>query len=292
MMSKQAKPPPLSLRRWVIMNIAIAALYSPWVPVVIGWVRAVNVNFWVKRVTWDDISRAYWVLTGSTPLYLLAIVLFVLGVKRTWHRHREAMPLLLALTFLPVIVPVAVSVFGRPSFAPRYAMVACVAFYPLLGAGVAAIPVAAARFCVLVVIAVLAIGALHGEATIVPKAPWREAVEYVQKHAGPNDAIIIHIGAKKRLYDYYDPRPEVQRQIRRFDTESLPLVPPLDPGRRIWFIRHEEWATLRSQLRHGPWYVRSHKWFGDILVMELDDDLPPATTEPTMQTATQPSTQP
>jgi len=289
MISKDAKPR-LPLRRWIVMSIAIAALYSPWVPVVIGWVRAVNVNFWVKQVTWNDASRAYWVLTGSTPLYLVAIALVVLGVKRSWRRHRESMPLLLALTFLPVIVPVAVSVFGRPSFAPRYAMVACVGLYPLLGAGVAAIPVAAARVGVLVLIAVLGISALHGEATIVPKSPWREAVAYVQKVAGPKDIVVIHIGAKKRMYDYYDRRPELP--VRRFDTESLPLVPPLDPGRHIWFMRHEEWATLRAQLRHGPWHVLSHKWFGDILIMELDDQFPPDATTTTTPTTTTTTTAP
>ena len=272
LLGRNTPRPALPPRRWVIMSIAIAALYSPWVPIVLGWMRAVAVSFWVKRVTWDDVSRAYWVLTGSTPLYLIAIALLVLGIKRTWRRYRESAPLLLGLTLLPVIVPVAISVMGRPSFAPRYAMVACVGFYPLLAAGVAAIPVAAARFAVLVVIAALAINALHGEATNVPKSPWREVVAHVKRHAGPKDIVVIHIGAKKRMWDYYTGGATLRDDVRRFDTVSLPLVPPLDPGRRIWFVRHEEWALLRDQLRHGPWHVVSHQWFDDILVMELDDD--------------------
>ncbi|MEA2710472.1 MAG: mannosyltransferase [Phycisphaerales bacterium] len=270
--------PALPLRRWIMTSIAIAALYSPWVSVVLGWVRAVNVNFWVKAVTWDDVSRAYWVLVGSTPLYLIAIPLAVLGVVRLWRRHRAAMPLLLGLAFLPVIVPVAVSILGRPSFAPRYAIVACVGLYPLIASGVAAIPFGAARAGLLVLFAALAIHAARGEATAVPKSPWREAVAYVQERAGPKDIVVIHIGAKKRLYDYYNRRPELP--VRRFDSESLPLVPPIDPGRHVWFIRHEEWALLPAQIRRGPWHIISHKWFGDILVMEMDDQFPPDYEDP------------
>jgi hypothetical protein len=288
LVGRSTPKPKLPLRRWIIVSIAIAALYSPWVPIVLGWVRAVGVSFWVKRVTWDDASRAYWVLTGSTPLYVIAIALLVLGTKRIWRRHREALPLLAALTLLPVIVPVALSVMGRPSFAPRYAIVACVGLYPLLAAGVAAIPVAAARFALLIVIAALGIHALHGEATIVPKSPWRDAIAYVQQHAAPIDRVAIHIGAKKRMWDFYNRRP---LHTTGFDTESLPVVPPLDPpGRKVWFLRHEEWAPLRNQLRHGPWYVVSHKWFDDILVMELDDDFPPG--HPASAPASRPAEEP
>jgi len=258
-----------TIQPWLAMNLAIAVLFAPMVPVVLRWLSAVNVTFWVKKAYWFDITRAYWVYSGSKPLLLLAAALFVLGVRCLWRRNSAALPLLLSLTFVPVVLPVMISVLTHPSFAPRYGMVACAGFFPIIGAGIASLwwPL---RWVATIVVIALSLSAIDGEATKIPKAPWRDAMAYLDRTVPRGDVVVVHIKAGSRLYNYYNTRQDLRP--RPFDSRTLPVGLPLNPGQHVWFLLYEEWYPLRSMLDRGPWHVIAHRRFGDILIMELEGD--------------------
>ncbi len=108
-------------------------LYAPWVPTVLTWYKSVNISFWVKAASWNDITAAYWVYAGSALMLTIFAALTVLGIRFAWKKNRQAFTLLCLLAFLPVLVPGAMSVLTHPSFAPRYGMVGCKpAFSPLV----------------------------------------------------------------------------------------------------------------------------------------------------------------
>ena len=269
-----------TLLPWLGSDAAVALLFAPMIPVVLRWVSAVNVTFWVKKAYWFDITRAYWVYTGSKPLLLTAAALFVLGVRFMWRRNRAALPLLLALTFVPVVVPVVISVLTHPSFAPRYGMVACVGLFPILGAGIASLwwPL---RWSTIAALIALSLIAIDGEATRIPKAPWRDAMAYIDRTVPRGDVVVVHIKAGSRLYNYYNRREDLRP--RPFDSQSLPVGLPLNPGQHVWFLLYEEWYPLRSMLNRGPWRIIAHRRFGDILIMELegaDESASPSASRP------------
>jgi len=262
--------------RWIGIDLAIALLYAPWVPTVLAWYKSVNISFWVKAASWDDITAAYWVYAGSAVMLVLFAAAAVLGIRSAWKQNRQALVLLCMLLFLPVLVPAAMSVLTHPSFAPRYGMVACAGLFPLVGAGLASLP-CLLRMSSLIAISAICIVTIDGPATKIPKTPWREAIAYLDAVAAHGDIVVNHIKAGSRLYNYYNIRPDLPP--RPFDTPTLPVSHPLKPGQHIWFVFFEQWYPLRAMLQRGQWDVVAHRRFGDLLLMELTDS-PAAATQP------------
>ena len=265
-------------RRWIGIDVAIALLYAPWVPTVLSWYKSVNISFWVKAASWDDITAAYWVYAGSAVMLVLFTAAVVLGIRSTWKHNRQALLLLCLLAFLPVLVPAAMSVLTHPSFAPRYGIVACVGLFPLVGAGIASLP-RLLRWPSLIAIAAVCIYTNDGPATKIPKTPWRDAIAYLDAVAPPGDIVVNHIKAGSRLYNYYNTRPDLPPHP--FDSQALPVSLPLNPGQHVWFLLYEQWYPLQSMLNRGPWHIVAHRRFGQILIMELEGP----SEEPTTRTS-------
>jgi mannosyltransferase len=98
---------PLSLRAWVVNNLVVVALFGAWIPVALAWTKQVNVAFWVKKVTFDDITRAYWTFSGSTPVFVAMVALIVLAIAR-WRRQLQRIALPLAVMLVPIVIPVTI----------------------------------------------------------------------------------------------------------------------------------------------------------------------------------------
>jgi hypothetical protein len=186
-----------------------------------------------------------------------------------------ALALLLSLALLPVIIPVAVSVWRTPVFSPRYGIIATIGLCPLAAAGVAAF-----RLCALRAVLLVGIVALSAIAQPVEpfKAHWREAADYLAEHMRPGDLAAVHIKASVRQYDYYVRRlrPDVPRVS--FDGSAIPVTLPLEPpGRHVWLVLYGRFVPPRDILARGHWRVVSHKFFwAQIYIWELVS-APPAT---------------
>ncbi len=248
-------------------DIALIALFAPWIPVVLRWTRQVQMNFWVKKVTIDDITRAYWMYSGQAAVFIAMSALVVIAIWR-WRR-REALWLLLAMMLTPVAVPVIISVLTRPSFAPRYAIMAVVPFVALAAAGVMALKPAPLRWLVLIALVVLSPA---GSAAVIPRAQWREIGEFLTKNMRPGDLCVVQLRAGTRLYDYYvRTRPDVRRV--GVDTVNLPVTYPLEPpGRRVWLVIYDSWEPATKMVLRAPVKIGKRKFTWGVLAMELIED--------------------
>jgi hypothetical protein len=249
----------------------VLALFSPWVPVVLRWVRSVHADFWVERMTGDTIPDAFRQYAGSTSLVLLLAVLLLIGLRHT--RDARTVGLLLGLALLPVVVPVALSILTRPTFTPRYAIAAPVGLYLLAARGVMALPRRSLRAIVTAVALALSV---VGTAGHLDKADWRGAVAYVEQVADADDVVVVTPKLNTYGYDHYARRADLRR--KGFDSATIPLGLPLDEGVRVWLIYQSRDVVMNGVLARGNWRVVSHRDFHNLQVVELDDGEPPQTS--------------
>src|SRR5207248_2654790 len=63
--------------RWILLTAIVVMLYTPWIRIVLVWLREVNGWFWVQAITWDVICWSFVCYTGS---FILVIALAILAV--------------------------------------------------------------------------------------------------------------------------------------------------------------------------------------------------------------------
>jgi 4-amino-4-deoxy-L-arabinose transferase-like glycosyltransferase len=271
--SSPCERPALPLKRFLTLNLVILILYSPYVRTIYSWIRTVQTGFWVKHVTLDDISRAYETYTGSVPLLIALLSLSVIALWRT--RHRAAASMWLGVMFLPVVIPVIVSVLTRPTFSARYGMPASIGLFALAAIGVSKLPNLKFQIPVAVILTAMT---LLPTTIPDPKPQWREAAWYLENNMRPGDfAAINRKGAAQAMYDYYVHRKDVRRI--GFDAASLPVTQPLAPGQHVWLILYTCDIPANVMIARGNWQVARQKQFREILVLELRDS-PESATRP------------
>ena len=269
---------PLRPRQFIGDGVAILALYSPWLPIVYRWTRMIHAGFWVKKVTLDDISRSYWTFSGSTVVFVILVALLVVGIWNAARtRRRTGFVMLLAIMFVPVVVPITISVLTRPSYAPRYAIMSTVGMLAFAAIGIAALRPAPLRWAVLTAVVILS---PMGDAADIPRAPWRDVGRFLNENLRSGDLVVIHLRAGTRLYDYYVDRPDVRRV--GIDTVNLPVTYPIEP-RRVWLIVYDSfpWFTANKAIARAPLKIGRRKFTWGVMALELVEDpmQMPATTQ-------------
>jgi mannosyltransferase len=253
----------IDLKRWIGINLAVAVLYSPWLPTVWMWVKGVRAWFWVKPMTLDEISRAYELYAGSRGMLVVLVALAVVSAVAMRKRAPASVTMCVAVMVLPVVVPVVLSVIGRPTFVARYAIISALGLLAL--ASVSANVAHSAAIFGLVVLS------LSAPPVVEPKPQWREAGKYLEANMAPGDFAAVHRKGATCMYDYYVNRPDVRRIGS--DGSAVPVTQPLPEGKRIWLVLYTEVHQPRRFLERGYWKVHRQKMFREVLVMELEDDM-------------------
>jgi hypothetical protein len=254
------------------VQLATAAVFLPFVPVVWGWFSNRSGAFWIKPMTLDEISATYLAYAGSRGLLGLMALLGICGVA--FHRrNRMAAALLLSLLFLPVIVPVVGSVLSKPLFVARYGIIASPALCALAAWGIdllhKRVPMA------LMTVILVALSFLSPR--VVRTEEWRDVTAYVEKWAHPGDRVVINRRDASRAYEYYSVRTDVH--YKGFWGPFVTLGVPMPQGVHVWLILYDPNSTARDIINNGNWTVVSQKSFGQIVVYELaggqTDPFPP-----------------
>jgi hypothetical protein len=267
----------LSPRRWLLLTVAVLALFSPWIPTTITWTRLVSSSFWTPPLTPAQIGRTYQLYAGSWAVLALLVLLAIVGIARKWDRR--AMVFLFGLMLFPVFIPAIIGVLTRPTFTDRYAIFAPVGLYALAAVGIASLRWKSLRIAYVAALCVLSMANVN---QVFEKQDWRRAGQYLTTAMRPTDVAVINRKNNRFLYDYYVRRPDVR--LVGFDGPALPFTLPLPPGRHVWFIASNSAFTPSEMLARAPWQVLSHRKFDDHLeIFELTDDA--ATTQ-----ASQPTT--
>jgi uncharacterized membrane protein len=267
----------LSPRRWLLLNVAVLALFGPWIPTTITWTRFVSTSFWAPPMTPAQIGRTYQLYAGSWAVLALLVLLAIVGIVRKWDRRANA--LLLGLTLLPVFIPAIIGALTKPNFTDRYAIFAPAGLYALAAVGIASLRWKALRIAYVAALCVLSMASVKH---VFEKQDWRSAGQYLTTSMRPTDVVAINRKNNRFLYDYYVRRPDVR--LVGFDGPALPFTLPLPRDRHVWFIASNSAFTSSEMLARAPWRVLSHRKFDDHLeIFELTDAA--ATTQ-----ASQPTT--
>ena len=268
----RSEKPFLGVRRWVVTQVAIAALFLPWLPIAIRWARSVGSGFWVEPMTLCDLWAAYLAYAGGSSVLLILMLALALVGAVAQRRNLRGLALMLALATLSVVVPTIVSILTKPTFTPRYGIVAPAALCALAACGVVAVRNGIAQAAVTTVLVALSINGLRA---IPDKPDWRGLVAHVEREARPGDYVVMNPHRSTYLYDYYATRKtDVTR--KGLDAGAIPLSLPLDSGVTVWFIYVPGEYSPDEVIRRGPWHVRSTKTFTHLTLLELDDDEAPA----------------
>ncbi|MGB7160406.1 MAG: glycosyltransferase family 39 protein, partial [Tepidisphaeraceae bacterium] len=259
--------PLLRPRRWVVTQIGIIALFLWWVPTAIRWTKSVGAGFWLPPASGDDLWAAYLTYAGgSIATVLLLAVLLVIGVAEARRRNVIGLALMFSLATLPVFLPVIASILTKPTFTPRYGIVAPAALYALVGCGVIALRNRAAQGIVVAALVALSFNAM---AWMSVNPDWRGAVAHLDRVARRGDYVVMTPRLSTYLWDRYATRTDYRR--KGFDAGAIPLSVPLADGVTVWFVYEPAIYPANSILARGGWQIRSSRRFEGLIVLELDD---------------------
>jgi len=272
----------LGPRRWLVTQVGIAALFLAWVPIAIRWARSVGAGFWLPPATLGDLWTPYVAYAGGTILAALLVGFAAVGAI-AMRRNVRGVTLLLSLATLPVLAPTIVSILTKPTFTPRYGIVAPAALCALAACGIVALR---SRIAQGVLVAGFVALSLHAMRDIPTKPDWRGAVAYAESVARSGDYIVMTPRRSTYLYDYYvTRRGDVTR--KGFDAGAIPLSVPVEPaGARVWLIYTPGTLDLQSVLDRGGWRVLGSRELSGLAVLELHDMSQP------VETTTRPASQP
>jgi hypothetical protein len=239
--------------RWVILQAAVIASYTPWGLVLVRQMAAVRQEFWIPPPTLRALGSTLLDYAGS-PWMLGALGIAVLaGLLFTRPRDEEPpnawpAPLLVVAPWLvlPVAGPLIASYVLAPIFITRVTLAALPAACLLAMRGVSALRVPAWRSACTALLVFGTAQPLVSYYREPNKERWREAVSDLERRAAPGDLVLVHAGfCKVNVVDHY---------LRRRDLEVVPF-----PEGHSAIVQADVVELMRRITgRHRVWLFRSH----------------------------------
>lgn len=233
----EVHPGPVSVRRWLGLQSAVAILSAPWLVVLLTRLPTISRGgcasiTWIPEPCVKIVSRTlyrYFFHCGTAEFYGVpmgggpfcefvypAVVVFglglaVLGVVGVTASDRYGLPngttVMVVLWFLtPILVPYALSELVTPFLVTRYTIGASLPLFLLVGKGVRSlrplVPVSG-RVLVVVVLVVGLAAPLPTYYGVDQKRQWRTAVETVETTADDEALVLVsdtHVLAPYRYY--------------------------------------------------------------------------------------------
>lgn len=288
-------PPALqapSLANWIIAQLGIFLLWSPWLVAFVQQASRVNGEFWIPTPTFESVWQTFRALLNTAApdqpfqvmmTWLLCVVL-ALGV--VYYRNKLSIFLFLATLFaVPVVGELIVSIH-RPIFLPRTLIWVTIPLLLILAAGIAQL-----RYRLLVILAVGVIATNYLFATgdyyrFFQKEDWATAAGYVAQFAEQDDLVLFNSNFVVIPFNYYfEPYAELYNisvvkqgvPLDLFDSGVLepkmtagdiPQLADLVSGHdRVWLVySHDAYTdptgliphTLAEQME----LVRTRKFYG------------------------------
>jgi hypothetical protein len=280
---------PTSLQNWLIAQLILFLLWSPWLPAFITQSVGVDREFWMSTPHLGDVL---WALknffsaflpdhaAGGNLIWVGYGLLTLLGLV-----HFRAEPtraaLLLFLFLTPIVGELLVSL-RRPIFSYHTLIWASIPLYLLLAAGLRLL-----RWRVLIMAGTLWLVALNLISlneyyTTFRKEEWDDAAHYVAEHAQGNDLILfnatwVQIPFDFYFHDYHRPVLEHGVPVDLFDrgvlepkmtAADLPRLHDLISGHdRIWLVYSHDWYTdpqaiVRTTLSEALTLIDEREFFG------------------------------
>jgi mannosyltransferase len=253
------------LRNWLLAQIGVFLLWSPWlVPFIIQSVGVYR-EFWIPSPTWETIVYTVGAfLSAFLPqrvrlpevVWGLYGVLALLGLVH--FRRRPARVVLLLVLFVTPFVGEWLVSLRRPIFYDRTLIWTSLPLYLLLAAGLRQL-----RYRPYVLAALLMVLTVNGLSlreyyAHFEKEQWDDAAAFVAERVEPGDLILFNATWVQIPFDYYfrlynRPVAEHGLPVDLFDrgvlepkmtTSDLPRLRALIRGHeRVWLVYSHDWYT-------------------------------------------------
>ena len=248
--------------------VVAAAAFAPWVPSLLGQMRAVQASFWASPPTGRDLWLVFWRVggAGGDGGGVVVAIGVIAGLAAGW-RLRRVVALLAVVGLMPIALVFAYSCFRRSIFIDRAFIVSSL-FVPLLAAAAVEAAGRSLRWAAVTLGAVLLAVSINAAMVDRYRTPdheedWRDACRYAA--AGPAGLVVCDAPEGEVLFDYY-------ARGRRFGPAAGVTGTPgdfyaADPPRTLRRVRSDaDLADLRRQLVATPGpvvLVASHTLFAD-----------------------------
>jgi 4-amino-4-deoxy-L-arabinose transferase-like glycosyltransferase len=257
--------------RWLVAQALVLALFAPWAPFVLTQI-ANNATYWHGAVDWQQIVTSTIlsfsvgnVLSGpwATAAAAVMCALVLIGTLSLTGRRqaRRCTALCWAWMLVPLVVLIAMN-RSRPKFSPRYLMNALPPFLALAAAGVGYLVRVARRHALswqgwasaaLLLLSASTLGGATARALGTQyldanayRPDFRATAAYIDRHATPDDTIVLLGGHSYPAFTYYyrGPLPVVPLPEELLPTTRQPLdvsvLSTLDSAiagrQRLWLV--------------------------------------------------------
>lgn len=261
----------INLKAWLLLQLAVAVLYSPWADYLLGILSSIqgNVDFDNPAPKLRDVLTTFSIYAGTNKLLLLFVLVLPLSlfsikkiagsinlrnfessirdycwlvsltnVSRIW--------LLMTWLLIPIIIPWVVSQFSATIYYERTLIGSSLAFYLLVAYAITNIKTNLLILAVVVTIILLSVPSLKSYYnTDINREPWRDVARYVDANAKPDDMVIFHTperGVVLRSFGYYSQNaeliknsfPENSAMVSERNINKLRTI--LQNRGRVWLV--------------------------------------------------------
>lgn len=268
LLSKEDYNYKLNLKKWLLIQTVLIALFAPWVKMlaiqVLAVVKSSSPSIPVPSIR--SIIGSFSTYSGSKLLLLLFLILSsfsIISYEKTngntdwknffksiesycWKiRFLNTNKIYLLLTWLltPIILLFIISRFSTPIYITKYTIVASVAFYLLVAKGISNISHKYVKSIIISVIIAFSFLYVWEYYTKINKEQWKDVANHIDTNAKNEDLLLFNsVACKYLVFDYYSKRADLikkgfPKKTRYVDEENIKeLGPTVEGYNRAWLI--------------------------------------------------------
>jgi mannosyltransferase len=258
---------PPALANWLIAQLGVFLLWSPWLVAFVIQAAGVYQEFWISKPTLGTVLDALKTfLSAMLPtgqigwadvIWAAYGLLAILGIVRL--RKQPALIAFLAVLFLTPIAGEWLVSLRRPIFSDRTLIWATLPLYLLLAAGIVRLrhrPTILVAVAILVTVNFLSLRQYY---TFFGKEEWDKAAAYVGEHVDKDDMLLFNATWVQIPFDYY------YRYQNRPVTKHGAPVDLFDSGILEPKMAESDLPRLRELIADNErvWLIYSHNWYTD-----------------------------
>ncbi len=278
---KSGSPPAFqapSFWNWMISQIILFLLWSPWIYPFIIQSSRVYQEFWVTKPTWQTVIQVLGSFLNPiepaqvkglvTTIWILYGLVLCLGL--VFYRKSLARFFFLAVLFaVPILGELIVSI-RRPIFLDRTLIWVTIPLLLLLAAGISQLKLRGLTIVALLVFVGNNLFTAADYFRFYQTEDWKNAASEVVAFAEKDDLVLFNASWVQIPFDYYvksyNPNSTLVQKFRQVEEHGVP-VDMFDRGILEPKVTYDDIPGLLSMLQGHPrvWLVYSHNWYTDPL---------------------------
>ena len=271
---------PPALANWLIAQLGVFLLWSPWLVAFVIQAAGVYQEFWISKPTLGtvlDTLKTFLSAMLPTGQFGWADVVWaaygflaILGIVRL--RKQPALIAFLAVLFLTPIIGEWLVSLRRPIFSDRTLIWATLPLYLLLAAGIAQLRYRPTILVAVVILVAANLLSLRQYYSFFDKEEWDKAAAYVGERVEADDMLLFNATWVQIPFDYY-----FRYQNRPVTKHGAP-VDLFDRGTLEPKMAESDLPRLRELIsdQQRVWLIYSHNWYTDpnnLIPTALSQDL-------------------